>query len=1269
DWLYRLLLEQLQNFAMREVMVQLKSQHHEFRPIYLGDLRWQNTPGSHRAEAYVYLDATANQAERLSLQINLKGDGNDPASVQGQLYLAARELDLGEWAARQPISFEEPDSLPLKGVLNMQAWGEIANRSLVSAVVEFSPSYLAWPAEYGGQHLAVDGGRILWQQHGRGWILGSDALALVSNDTPWSTGDFKLLYDGERLQGGLDQIALESLAPVMPLIPGLDKQGRKTLLEMAPAGQLRDLRLRWQEGQLAASVSLHRLQWQAVSAIPGLSPLDANLFFDGHLLRASLPAQILGADFGEGFKAPLEFDTPGIELGYDLDSQTLLLPSVRLHNPDVALDAAMALTFGEAAHLSLAAGVEVKNGARAGYYFPRSAMGTELADYLESAIIAGHTQEAAVIWRGELKGFPYEDSSGIFQAGFIFDEATYKFQPDWPAVKDIRLRALFENQRMDLWVDEGMLKGVNAAGAHVYIPELNEQSLLKIEAALATTGPAATAVLQQSPLKKSVGAALDIVQVQGNVRGDLELSIPLYRGGKPDIKGLVLFEDSPVYLRTPGLQLTRLNGELTFANDTIRAAGLNTRLFGQPLELDITGADVKAGYRVNAQLKGGWNLDSLPESLANPLSPYYGGVVAWQGDLALTLPSQGDWLISAAAQSSLRNAELNLPAPFAKGAGTPMPFTLALNGSADRLKLDLTLDDKGRFESEILPATGNMSSFLLTLTDSLAALDAKRAASEGLENSDPEPLSDVADSSQEAPAPPEYSATPRAGQLEVSLQQATFELWLPIIMGFVNQGGEVVGESFFPPLTAINTELGSLSIFGQELSQTRIQARPEHGLWRIGTESAEFEGDIDFFPDWHTGGLKLRAKRLYLAPAFNDQESAFTATDIAVNLPPLAVDVDDFRLFSMPLGHLVMQASPEADGYRFQTVSLESEAATLSGQGLWQTSSQVNETRMNFTVNAEKFDALSDQLGINPGIKDSPLDISAELFWRGAPHEFELGNLSGGIRFNLGKGSLSEISDKGARIFSLFSLDSLLRKLSLDFTDVFGKGLFYNSFGGNLELDNGVVKTRDTEIDAIAGNMKVRGYTDLATQSLNYDIRFVPQLASSVPTVVLLSTSAWTMGLGAFALTKVLEPVIEVISEIRFRLTGTMKDPVLEELERKSKEIEIPESVLPRKPDEASPDADKPREEKPGEQIPPEPVSKPEQAAEPEKAQPQQQAGQEEKTPPLTNLLPVTIPLQWSPSKQFSQVSRTGESHADKPAAMSEQPRCGGQSGLCRIAA
>nr|WP_283165461.1 YhdP family protein [Shewanella litorisediminis] len=1355
DWLSPLLLEQLQQFALTDATVQLKSKHHDFRPIYVGDLRWLNLDGRHRAEGYVYLDDIASVSERLSLQIDLKWDGAKPESIHGQLYLAARALDLGEWAARQPNPFNEAEPLPLSGVVNFEAWADVANLSLMSAQVQFAPSFLQWPGPEQQQVFAIDGGSLVLQRHGRGWLFGSDKLALVSNDKPWPEASIEASYDGAQLRAKLDALDLAALSPLFPLVPGLTSDGLKTMLAMAPQGQLQDMRLHYTSRQdvahpLAVSARVSGLGWQQTGSIPGLKQLDARLFFDGELLRASLPAQTLEAGFGsEAFKAPLAFHTPGMELGFDVTENALLAPSVQLENPDLAVDAAMKMVFSQPAHLALSAGVEVRDAARAGYYFPRAAMGNDLADYLEGAIITGRTRDAAVVWNGALQDFPYRDNSGIFQAGFVMDQASYAFQPDWPAVTDLSLRALFENLRMDIWVDEGKLKAVDAAGAHVYIPEMSDKTVLHVEAALATSGPDATAVLKASPLKHSVGAVLDVVKVQGAVKGDLDLVIPLYAGGKADIQGLVLFDDTPVYIDTPGVQLNRLRGELRFANDRIEAEGLSARLFGQPLSLDVFGADGANGYRVDTKLKSGWDLASLPSSLDNPLSDFYAGVLAWQGTLGLTLPRNGGFDIKAQAESSLRNAELTLPPPFAKSAGVPMPLKLDLQGNGDGLTLDVYLDNKGHFSGHILPSSGTMDSFLLTLADSLGAPEsvgvsekardsenstapentsasegagdgtitaananliqtAAEATPAGKATQDTEP--DAAQSASESPvtALAQSARSAAGGRLDVTLREASFNDWLPIIIGFVDSGTEAVpattpanqgpasdsrspldadvqAEGFFPRLRGIYADIGELTLFGQPLANARIFARPEDGLWRISTDANEFSGDIDLFPDWHSGGIKLRASKLYLSPEFAEAEAnALGDEQLSSNLPPIAVDVDDFRLYDRALGHLVLQGQPESGRYNFQTLSLSSGAATLKGQGDWLM--DVNQTRMEFSLKADKFDALAQQLGITPGIKDSPLDISAELYWLGAPHEFDLGTLSGGVKFALGKGSLTEISDKGARIFSLFSLNSLLRKLSLDFTDVFGKGMFYNSFAGTLELDNGVVKTRDTEMDAIAGNMKVRGFTDLTTQSLNYDIRFVPQLASSVPTVVLLSTSAWTMGLGAFALTKVLEPVIEVISEIRFRLSGTMTDPVLEELERKSKEIEIPESVLPRPKEGAatpsSADSAAPVEQAGPEQAVPEqatsessPEPAPEQKPEPE-PEPKPVPEQSEEKETQTSAVPVTAEpepsLQLSGASkplQFSQYLRSGEKHAGQFAAMPKQSGCSGQSGLYRIAA
>jgi outer membrane biosynthesis protein TonB len=364
----------------------------------------------------------------------------------------------------------------------------------------------------------------------------------------------------------------------------------------------------------------------------------------------------------------------------------------------------------------------------------------------------------------------------------------------------------------------------------------------------------------------------------------------------------------------------------------------------------------------------------------------------------------------------------------------------------------------------------------------------------------------------------------------------------------------------------------------------------------------------------------------------------------------------------------------------------------LQGNGIWQQQNGQNQTELSVSLNASQFSYLSHQLGIDPGVNEAPLKVNAELAWQGAPYAFSLETLNGKVKFELGKGHLSQVSDKGARIFSLFSLDSLVRKLSLDFSDVFGQGMYFNSFTGNLQIDNGVVKTTDTEMDAIAGNMKVRGYTDLTSESLNYDIRFVPQLASSVPTVVLLSTSAWTLGLGAFALTKVLEPVIEVISEIRFRVTGTMSEPVVEELERKSKEIEIPESILPMvggelpaptegaEPNDAPPvknSAPTKTDAKP----PVEPEKNNEQPAlDADKAKEKPVKAVKEETSPQTPTLPKVEPAEppkaepeqpkpVSPKVVLSINTIQGDSHAHQPVAMSEQSRRQRESVVYRIAA
>ncbi|MDR8522169.1 YhdP family protein [Shewanella fidelis] len=1143
DWLYKLLLEQLDRFSITDARFQLLSKQHDYRPIFIKDMKWRNANGRHRGEGKLFLDEDASEVEQLALNVDLTGSGYRPESLVGQFYLAASSLDIGEWASRQPNPYDATKRLPLEGVVNLQAWAEFANRDISSVAVALQPSWLEWHLNDKPQRLTVESGGLLWRPDAQGWRLNSHDLHFSTNDQAWPELQLQANKGEAGIDASLNQLDLAMLLPLLPLIPGVEPQGLKTWQALKPMGKIKQVQAHWDKllSQPKVNLALEQVTWQASDAILGSAPVDAELSLVDETLQFALPKQSYTLDFNGGFEAPIQLEGDSFSGEFNLAELALSLPQIHFSNQDLDIDAAVRLEFAEAAHMALLANVKIHDVANVHQYFPLNGMSSSLVSYLTQALKAGKTEDAVVLWHGAFSDYPYTNQDGLFQAGFTLSDATYEFEPSWPEVDQLNLSALFENKAMKLWINQGQLLDVNASGAYIGIPDLGEKSLLEVKLDLATTAEAANEVIQKSPLKGSVGATLDVVQISGDISGQIDLSIPLYDGESEVIKGTVNFDDTPVYITEPGIALTGVTGQLQFINDVVSGKGFTAKLYQQPLQFSFNTESMNKNYGVNVELDGQWQLANLPAELNNPLSPYYSGQADWSGDLRLIFDPIG-YRVQARVESDLLGTALDLPVPFAKDAAEAKHLVAELIGDNKTASLGIKLDKQLEFWGGFDAGSGNRLAHYDILLGRLFK--------------------------------PGDMLRKNKGHLQIDIDQTEFSPWLPIIQGFVSQtadaemtpDGSVTEQSsgFFPALVSIDANFNHLNLMGQPLADVHFVAEPTEHAWRFDITSQEFDGRIDFYPDWVKQGLKIVASKFHMSPEPRTEETAhYKSETIMANLPPLAVDVDDFALYGKSLGHLVLQGTPNGELYQIQTVSITTPNVELKGKGDWNMTAGKNITSFQLSLDAEKFDYLSEKLGIDPGLKDAPTAVTADISWTGAPYAFSLETLNGEVVFDLGKGHLSEVSDKGARIFSLFSLDSLLRKLSLDFSDVFGKGLYFDSFGGTLNIDNGVVKTTDTEMNAVAGNMRVRGFTDLTTESLNYDIRFVPQLASSVPTVVLLSTGGWTFGLGAFALTKVLEPVIEVISEIRFRLTGTMSEPKLEELERKSKEIEIPESALP----------------------------------------------------------------------------------------------------------
>ncbi|QFU24634.1 TIGR02099 family protein [Shewanella eurypsychrophilus] len=1206
DWVYQLLLEQLERFSIKQASLQLLSKNHDYRPIFVKDLKWYNSTNLHRGEGKLYLDEEASEVELLSLQLDIKGSGNRPDELKGQVYLAAQSLDLGEWASRQQNPYDEKEKLALEGVINLQAWMNLSHRSIDSGLIEFSPSWLEWSLSDQLQRFEVKAGQLEWLPTLEGWRLSSRDLAFESNQTPWSELLFIVEKREQAVFSYLNTLNTSSLLPLLPLVPGVELSTLNTWQKLNPTGDINAIKLtKFVDQAPQLSLAVQQLSWTGDASIPGSAPIDLDLGWADESVYISVPEQDYLLDFSGGFKAPLSLVGKAFDAKFYLPEQALIIPKLQLSNPDISVDASVRLDLGERTHLALLSDLKITDVAQVGKYLPLKGMSPGLVAYLEKGLVAGNLPDGKLVWHGDLAGYPYQDHSGVFQASFTIEQAEFEFQPDWPSVTELNLSALFENERMDLTINRGDLMDVVVDGAKIAIPQLGARSLLEVTAALQTQGWAATQVIQASPLADSVGSTLSVVQINGEVAASLDLKIPLYnaRPGevvKEDIKGVVKFDSTPVYITEPGVQLGAVSGEVSFVNEVVKGQDISATLFQQPISFDFETGNVGRNYGLNLDMKGAWQLAELSDELANPLQDFYSGELDWDGSLTLVFDPTG-YRIQAQVSTDLLGVDLALPAPFTKSKNEARKLSAELIGDNKQSSLGIKLGKQMEFWGGFDQESGNqLAHYDLLLGRLFKPGDQLKKEQGHLQL-------DIAktDLTPWLPIINRFTASPSVSLVN---KQTSASIDTQVVVDEAISAESVVAEelasealaveivndsthkAFFPPLVSIDADIAHFNLMGQALTDLEMTARPTAESWRFEAKSNELDGRVDFYPDWATQGLKLVASKFHLAPTIKDQSNAdFQTVTVLDNLPPLAIDVDEFSFYGSPLGHLVLQGSPVNNSYQIQTVSLTTPEVKLRGKGVWKNENNENITQFDVKLTATKFDALSAIVDMDPGLKDAPVEVSAEVSWLGAPYQFSVESLNGLVSFDLGKGHLSEVSDKGARIFSLFSLDSLLRKLSLDFSDVFGKGLYFNSFTGTLNIDDGVVKTRDTEMDAVAGNMKVRGYTDLMTESLNYDIRFVPQLASSVPTVVLLTTGGWTLGLGAFALTKVLEPVIEVISEIRFQLTGTMAEPKLEELGRKSKEIEIPESILPRKPEaEKIPDSDEPAVQQPnsGVEIP-----------------------------------------------------------------------------------
>jgi len=98
-------------------------------------------------------------------------------------------------------------------------------------------------------------------------------------------------------------------------------------------------------------------------------------------------------------------------------------------------------------------------------------------------------------------------------------------------------------------------------------------------------------------------------------------------------------------------------------------------------------------------------------------------------------------------------------------------------------------------------------------------------------------------------------------------------------------------------------------------------------------------------------------------------------------------------------------------------------------------------------------------------------------------------------------------------------------------------------------------------LNSSSGKITGSGYLDLVTRTINYNLSFFPDVTSSLPVLTAFAVTP-TTALAVFALSKILEPVLEVITELKFNVSGDFDNPVFTEVKRNKKQIAVPDKLI-----------------------------------------------------------------------------------------------------------
>ncbi len=968
-------------------------------------------------------------------------------------------------------------------------------------------------------------GAMVWGRTGDGWEAQLERLRLRRDgrDAPAAAGVVRFAQGGAataaRWSASAQFLRLEDLFPLVRA--GLAGTEFEPRLPRVLRGDLHELEAELHtRGEAPWRYSLQVDFDQFGATLPSgevaVSGLSGSLAADSDGGRLQLASRKVGVDLSQWFREPLRAQSVDglVVWRAGSDGIRFLSDDMRLLADAIEIRSRVELVVppgDESPVIDLKARASATEAREVLRYLPLRRFPPKVVDWLERSVVAGRVPTADVEFRGPVRGFPYDRGQGIFRVALNLEDATLDFANGWPRVEGLDAEVVFDGVGMYSTTNSARLGGLAVKDYAVMIPDLR-RGILAVSGRQRGGLEQMLAFVRATPLAAAIGPTLDRVTGSGPVDAAIRLALPIAKLSDYDLQVLFDARGCRVGLKKLPLDLRDLRGRVRLQNTRFSGAGLRAVMLGEPVTIGLRAQQGPNGLTTHvADVQGATPVARLTSTFSLPLRRYVEGNLGWQA--TVTLPPrrrERQEPIIVSVRSDLRGVASSLPAPLAKPAPDPWP-----------LVLNLAFPD-----GEFIDMTGQLTPpFAWALR--LASVGGNWRVERGMLRAGP----------GEALLP---------GRRGVEVVGHVGELPLADWLGVGDGGG---GSGFRETYREVALRADKLLVAGQIFRDVEATVQRGADAWAVQVTGPGAEGALTVPFDLATRPLLLDMKRLWLI------ESAPDAGGERIDprkLPALEVKVGDAALGPWNFGQLEMGVEKTPAGLVARRITTRAPSFRVDANAAWSVEGNDltrQSTQLQATLASTELRPTLEQLGFGPVLSAEKARITTRLAWPDGPTARFLDRATGQISIAIEDGQVLDLEPGSGRLLGLLSVTTLPRRLALDFSDIFRKGLAFDTIKGDFRVGSGSAYTCNLGLAGPAADIGIVGRTGFASRDYDQFAVVRPQV-SSVLTVGGAVLGGPVGGATMLLISQLFRKPLSTLGESYYRVSGAWDQPAVVRVER-----------------------------------------------------------------------------------------------------------------------